>query len=165
MKAAVYAGSFDPPTLGHAWVIEQAAHMFTHLTVAIGVNPEKRYSYDLELRKRWLQNMVGSFSPQDVRVDSFENLFLVDYAKQIGADVIIRGIRNAQDFAAEQAMWRINSDLQSGILTIFLMPPRELAEISSSVVKGMMGPKGWQDVICRYVPENVCSFLIDHNPE
>ena len=109
--------------------------------------------------------MVGSFSPQDVRVDSFENLFLVDYAKQIGADVIIRGIRNAQDFAAEQAMWRINSDLQSGILTIFLMPPRELAEISSSVVKGMMGPKGWQDVICRYVPENVCSFLIDHNPE
>ncbi|MEW6251885.1 MAG: pantetheine-phosphate adenylyltransferase [Planctomycetota bacterium] len=154
---AVYAGSFDPPTRGHVWMIEQGARLFGRLIVAVGVNPEKRATFPLQTRLAWLREIVRPWA--NAEVAHFENLFLARYAAEVGADFILRGIRNVADYTYEQAMRHINSDLHPQLTTVFLMPPRELGEISSSTVRGMIGPAGWHAVVQRYVPECVFATL------
>ena len=149
-RRAVYAGSFDPITHGHLWMIQHGAKLFDELIVAIGHNPEKRYLFPLEDRLHMLRETVRPF--RNVRVDNFENLFLVRYAQQAKAGFILRGIRNEEDYGYERGMRYINAEFDHEILTVFLMPPREYAEISSSFVKGLVGPEGWEDVVRKYVP-------------
>ena len=153
MRRAVYAGSFDPITLGHLWMVEQGRALFDELIVAIGINPDKRYRFSLEDRLSMLRESTSTLS--NVEVAHFENLFLVNYARQIGASVILRGIRNEQDYGYERGMRYVNGEFDSSILSVFLMPPREYAEISSSFVKGLVGPAGWEDVLRKYVPASV----------
>ena len=153
----VYAGSFDPPTLGHVWMIREGAKLFDRLMVAVGVNPEKRSAFPLDTRLDWLQQITRPLA--NVEVGHYENLFLARYAATIGADYVLRGIRNVADYTYEQAMRNINSDLHPKLTTVFLMPPRELAEISSSAIRGMIGPDGWEAVVRRYVPECVFESL------
>ncbi len=144
-ETAVYAGSFDPPTNGHVWMIEQGARLFDRLVVAVAENPEKRYSYPLEQRLGWLREICGSLA--NVEVASIENEFLAHYSTGRGARFILRGIRDEADYQYERGMRYINSDLSPELTTVFLMPPRELCQISSSTVKGMIGPNGWRDVV------------------
>ena len=153
MRRAVYAGSFDPPTLGHLWMVEQGRRLFDELVVAIGINPEKRYFFTLEQRLDTLREVCGPFA--NVRVASFENLFLVHYARQVRAAFILRGIRNEQDYGYERGMRYVNAEFDDSIQTVFLVPPRDLVEVSSSFVKGLVGPRGWRDVVRKYVPEPV----------
>ena len=160
-RRAVYAGSFDPPTNGHLWMITEAARLFDELTVAIGINPEKRSSYTLDERKQFLQDICAPFP--NVRIASFENEFLVNYAREMGTTFIVRGIRTASDYEYERAIRYINADLQPAIQTVFLMPPREIAEISSTMVKGLVGPKGWRDILRRYVPDAVYRKILSDN--
>ncbi len=153
MPRAVYAGSFDPITLGHLWMIDQGRRLFEHLTVAIGINPDKKYLFSLDERLAMLRETTASFP--NVTVASYENMFLANYANQIGASFILRGIRNEQDYSYERGMRYVNAELAEGITTIFMIPPRELVEVSSSFVKGMVGPAGWEAILPRYVPEPV----------
>src|SRR5277367_3451768 len=157
MRKAVYAGSFDPITLGHLWVIQHAAPLFDQLVVAIGVNPDKKSSFSIEDRLRFIVETTAGIA--NCTIDSFENKYLVDYANHIGAGYIIRGIRNESDFTYERAMRHINSDLRPEVLTVFLMPPRQFAELSSSMVKGMVGPEGWERVVQRSVAPCVFEAL------
>lgn len=161
MRRAVYAGSFDPPTNGHLWMIREAQALFDELIVAIGVNPEKTATYTVDERKAMLRAITANFA--NVKICAFENQFLVNYAQSIGAEYIVRGIRTASDYEYERSMRYINHDLQPNISTVLLMPPREYAEVSSTMVKGMVGPRQWQDVIRRYVPDAVYEKIIqDH---
>lgn len=150
---AVYAGSFDPPTRGHEWMIQRAAELFGKLIVAVARNPEKPYTYPLEQRVAWLSESVKRFP--NAEVATIENEFLAHYAARVGASYVIRGIRDEDDYRYERAMRYVNSDLNVDLTTVFLMPPRELCEVSSSFVKGMIGPEGWQAIVRRYVPEAV----------
>ncbi|MFT3683550.1 MAG: pantetheine-phosphate adenylyltransferase [Phycisphaerales bacterium] len=159
--SAVYAGSFDPPTSGHVWMIQQGAALFDRLVVAVGVNPSKRSAYDLPTRLRWLKTISAQWP--NVEVADFGNLYLADYAKRVGTGHILRGIRSEVDFAYEQTMRHINADLNPGLTTVFLMPPREIAEVSSSLVRGLIGPEGWQPVVQRYVPTAVFDDLVKHH--
>ena len=152
-RLAVYAGSFDPLTIGHLWMIEQGVSLFDRLVVAIGINPEKRYTFTLEDRLEMLRKSLKQF--RNLSVTSFSNSYLIDYAQSIGATHILRGIRSESDYEYERTMRNINGDLDSAICTVFLMPPRHIAEVSSSMVKGLVGPKGWQKVVRKYVPEPV----------
>ena len=152
-RIAVYAGSFDPPTNGHLWMIEKGAKMFDKLIVAIGVNPNKKYTFSVDERLQMLEDSVKGCP--NISIDQFDNKYLVKYAQTIGADFILRGVRNSTDFNFEQGMNNINRDINSNINTVFLMPPRELCEVSSSFIKGLIGPDGWQDVVCKYVPKPV----------
>lgn len=152
-KIAVYAGSFDPPTNGHLWMIEQGAKMFDKLIIAIGVNPNKKYTFSVDERIQMLKDSVKGCS--NVSIDQFNNKYLVKYTKAVGADFILRGIRNSSDFNFEQGMNNINRDINSKINTVFLIPPRELCEISSSFVKGLIGPEGWEGIVSQYVPKPV----------
>lgn len=153
----VYAGSFDPPTNGHVWMIRQGAALFDRLVVAIGENVEKQYTFPLEQRLRWLREICAEHG--NVEVTHFENLFLARYAQSVGARSILRGIRNEADYTYERTMRYINSDLHPDLKTIFMMPPRELCETSSSAIKAMIGPEGWRDVVRAYVPECVMRDL------
>ena len=84
MHRCVYAGSFDPITFGHLWMIEQGSRLFDELIVAIGINPEKRYMFSLDERLDVLKKVTAPFA--NVKVSSFENLYLVHYAHQVQAD-------------------------------------------------------------------------------
>lgn len=157
MKRAIYAGSFDPPTNGHLWLIAQGAKLFDELVVAIGTNPEKRYTFSLAERLAMLAQLVSAYP--NASVASYDNQFLVHYAESVGASHILRGIRNEGDYQNERGLRHINHDLRAEITTVFLMPPRELAEVSSSLVKGLIGPVGWEAVVQRYVPPAVLAVF------
>ncbi len=157
-RLGVYAGSFDPLTIGHLWMIEEGVALFDRLVVAVGINPDKRYSFPLEERLVMLRTSLKRF--RNVSVTSFSNRYLIDYAGLIGATHILRGIRSGSDYEFERTMRNINGDFDAKICTVFLMPPRDIAEVSSSMVKGLVGPKGWQKVVRKYVPNPVYRRLL-----
>jgi len=156
-RLGVYAGSFDPLTIGHLWMIEQGVQLFDHLIVAVGVNPDKRYSFPLDDRLAMLRESTATLPKHSVA--SFSNLYLIDYARSVGATHILRGIRSAGDYEFERTMRNINGDLDENICTVFLMPPRDIAELSSSMIKGLIGPQGWEEIVRRYVPVPVFEAL------
>jgi len=157
MRTAVYAGSFDPPTNGHLWMIDRGLELFDRLIVAIGDNPSKRYTFTVGDRLRLLRASVPSC--ERLSIEHFDNRYLVDYAREMDASFILRGIRSPDDYEYERVMRHINADLAPRITTTFLMPPRDIAEVSSSMVKGLIGPEGWQDTVRRYVPAPVFEAL------
>ena len=157
MRTAVYAGSFDPPTNGHLWMIERGLEMFDQLIVAIGSNPAKHYSFSVEERLEMLRASTPA-SPRLV-IAHFDNRYLVDYAKKMDAAYILRGIRSPNDYEYERVMRHINSDMAPEITTVFLMPPRDIAELSSNMIKGLTGPTGWEETVRRYVPDAVFHAL------
>lgn len=156
-KTAVYAGSFDPPTHGHIWMMEQGAALFDTLIVALGINPAKKYLFSEDERVEMLRASTAHLP--NVRVDSFSNRFLIDFASSAGAQFILRGIRNESDYEQERVMRNVNGDLDGRVATVFLMPPRGMAEVSSSMVKGLVGPQGWEEVVQRYVSPAVFGKL------
>lgn len=145
-------------TVGHLWMIEQGAGLFGRLIVAVGVNPEKKYVFPLEDRLEMLRESTKAM--RNVTVASFTNLYLIDYAESVGATHILRGIRSATDYEFERTMRNINGDLDAGICTVFLMPPRDIAEVSSSMVRGLIGPAGWKQIVRQYVPVPVYRRLL-----
>jgi len=157
-RLGVYAGSFDPLTVGHLWMIEHGVKLFDHLMVSIGINPEKNYTFSLEERLSMLRESLKQF--RNLSVTSFSNRYLIDYAQSAGATHILRGIRSESDYEYERTMRNINGDLDPGIVSVFLMPPRDIAEVSSSMVKGLVGPNGWQKVVQKFVPEPVYRRLL-----
>ena len=161
IRRAVYAGSFDPPTNGHLWMIREAQALFDELIVAIGINPDKKPTYTLAERRQMLEQITAPFP--NVVIRSFENRYLVDYAHSVRAGYIVRGIRSASDYEYERTIRYINSDLQPEIATVLLIPPREYAEVSSTLVKGLVGPEGWRNTVRRYLPEAVYEKILrDH---
>jgi pantetheine-phosphate adenylyltransferase len=153
MRTAVYAGSFDPPTNGHLWMIEQGLAMFDRLIVAIGNNPSKRYSFTVEERLELLR--LSTQASDNLVIAHFDNRYLVDYARKRDARYVLRGIRSSSDYEYERVMRHINADMAPEITTVFLMPPRDIAEVSSNMIKGLTGPQGWEETVRRYVPEPV----------
>ncbi|MGC8586505.1 MAG: pantetheine-phosphate adenylyltransferase [Candidatus Micrarchaeia archaeon] len=153
----VYAGSFDPPTNGHLWMIQKGASIFDKLVVAIGINPSKTYTFTLEERIDMLKYITKDL--RNVAVAHFENEFLVRYAKSIGAQFILRGIRDSSDYEYEKSMRSVNEDIEKSITTVFLMPPEKLSKISSSLVKGLVGTKDWERIVSSYVPKYIFNYL------
>jgi pantetheine-phosphate adenylyltransferase len=142
-------------------MIEQGARLFDRLVVAIGVNPDKRPSFPTARRLELTTQAISEagIDPARIEVVSYEELFLVDFARSQGADILLRGLRNEADFAYEMTMRQVNGDLAPEILTVMLTPPRELREVSSGFVRGLVGYKGWREVVARYVTPGVLDAL------
>lgn len=157
MKKAVYAGSFDPVTNGHMYIIRQGALLFDHLVIAVGSNPDKRYDFSCQERMALLAECTGDIP--NVEIARFDDEYLVNYAASIGATHLLRGIRNEHDYQFERTLRHVNEDIHPGVASVYLMPPRGLAEVSSSFVKGLIGPEGWERVVARYVPAPVLERL------
>jgi len=156
-RLAVYAGTFDPLTNGHLWVITQGSKIFDEIIVAIGINPEKNCMFSVEERLDMLRESTKHL--KNVRADAYPYQLLVKYVRSVGAKFIIRGIRDEKDYKEERKWRNINGDLDPEINTIFLIPPRELEEISSSLVKGLVAYDGWEEAAKIYVPEPVLEKL------
>jgi pantetheine-phosphate adenylyltransferase len=155
MKTALYAGSFDPITLGHLWVIKEASKLFDKVIVAVSTNISKQgkncFSMDerVQLVKSSIQDMANV---SVISTSTHENpQFTVNLAKSLGANYVVRGIRNGDDFAKEQAIRHINEDICSSVETVFMVPPRRLSEISSSMVKDLRKFEGWTKIVSKYV--------------
>ena len=131
--------------------------MFDKLIVAIGDNPSKRYSFSVEERLELLKESTSHLD--GLEVAHFDNRYLVDYAKEVNAGFILRGIRSSHDYEYERVMRYINGDMAPDITTVLLMPPRDIAELSSNMVKGLIGPEGWEDTVRRYVPDPVFDLI------
>lgn len=159
MRRALYAGSFDPTTNGHMWVVEEGAKLFDELIVVVGQNPHKRGAWSIDDRVAILAECCAHL--RNVEVRRFDGRYLVRVAAEIGARYLLRGLRNAADFAYEQTIHNVNRDLAPTVETVFLVTPRELAEVSSSTVRGMVGFQGWQDIVARYVPAPVLRKLTE----
>ncbi|MRR15225.1 MAG: pantetheine-phosphate adenylyltransferase [Deltaproteobacteria bacterium] len=157
-RIAVYAGSFDPVTLGHLWMIKAGAGLFDKLVIAVGTNPGKKSHFTLKERICMLKESIAGYN--NVSIDKYPNKFLIKYAESIGAKFILRGIRSTTDYEYEKSLSYVNRHLNSEIETIFLLPPRELIEISSSIVRGLVGPDGWESVVSKYISPSVLERLI-----
>ena len=160
MRIAIYSGSFDIVTEGHLWMIKKGLSLFDQLIVGIGTNPDKQTLFDFKTRKQLLESICQDLSGNLI-IEDFGNLALVQFAHDKNAKYILRGIRSMSDFDYERMLKNVNTDLDESIETIFLMPPRHLAEVSSSMVKGMLKIKDWENIVKRYVPEVMRSALIE----
>lgn len=134
--------------------MSRGAELFDELVVVLAVNSDKKGFLPMEVRRELLQQMAAGL-PGNVRVEVVPQGFLVDFASRIGATHLLRGIRNTIDFEYEKAMARMNARLQPEIQTVFLMPPSELEEISSSMVRGFVGLPGWERWVKVCVPSCV----------
>ncbi len=131
-RHAVYAGSFDPITLGHRDIIQRGARMFDRLTVAIGVNPDKEPLFSPGERVDLIREIVSGLP--NVAVASFTGL-TVDFVRQVGAAVMLRGLRTLTDIEAEFTMTLANRALAGEIETVFLMASEKYSHISSTLIK------------------------------
>lgn len=159
MKKAIYAGSFDLTTNGHKWMIEQGAQLFDELVVAVGTNPDKRTMFSLDERIEMLDSVRGDL--ENVTVAHFGGLYLVDYAKQVGADYLIKGMRDEKDFSYEKKLLEIGRDINPEIQSVFLIAPAEYSNVSSSMVKSLIGFKNWEEAVRKYVPELVYKKILE----
>lgn len=132
MSIAVYAGSFDPVTAGHLSIIRQAARLFGHVVGVVAINPEKRSLFTVDERMELLREVV-SLHP-NVTVASTEGL-IVEYARSIGASVLLRGVRGATDAQFETQLAQTNRALAPELSTLLLPAESHLAGVSSSGLK------------------------------
>jgi pantetheine-phosphate adenylyltransferase len=140
LKKAICPGSFDPVTNGHLDIIRRAAATFDHVVVAILTNPRKTPLFSLEERLEMLRLTTQDIP--NVSVTHAEGL-LVDFARSIGAQVIVKGLRPIQDFEYEWQMGMVNKELSDEVETYFLMSRKEYSYLSSSIVRelALMGGK------------------------
>ncbi len=132
MKAAIYAGTFDPMTLGHLDLVKRAAKIFDRLVIAVAVHSRKKVLFEAKERVAMVKAVVGKFP--NVEVESFNGL-LVQYARKKGIHVVVRGLRAFSDFEFEFQMALTNRKLAPDIETIFLMPNEDYSYVSSSTVR------------------------------
>jgi pantetheine-phosphate adenylyltransferase len=153
MIRAVYPGTFDPVTNGHLDVIERAAKIFDELIVAVTTNPAKTPWFTLEERVEMLKECCSHLP--NVTVEAFDGL-LVNFVRQKGAKVVIKGLRAVTDFDYEFQMAAINRKLAPEIETLFLMTSLPYAYLSSSAVKEVASLNG---CLKDLVPDNVAERL------
>lgn len=162
MDKIVYAGSFDPLTKGHWWVIEQALELADKVVVFVAQNAEKKGGkFSGQERKDMIESVAKDHGVEKrIEVMLVQNEYVAVKAKKIGANYMIRGIRNSNDFDQEATLQRANSEVLMGAKTLFVMPPRELDGVSSSFVKAMVGPIGWHWQIKKFLPDAVYKHWI-----
>ncbi len=159
-RHAVYAGSFDPLSLGHQDIITRGARMFEKLTVGVGINPEKRPLFAPQERVDLLKVALKPFP--NVEVLSFEGL-AVDFLRRCKAAVMLRGLRTLSDIEAEFSMTLANRALAPEIETVFLMASEKYSHISSSLIKqvamfGISSDSG-HDPLESFVPREVIAAV------
>ena len=132
MIKAVFPGSFDPPTNGHLDIIKRASSLFDDVDVVISVNPAKQYMFSENERLEMLKTLLKDF--KNVQVHLWEGL-IVNYAKEHGAKVLIRGIRSSNDFSYEFELAHMNQNLNPQIETMFLPSKEKWGVVKSSSIK------------------------------
>ncbi|MEZ4986329.1 MAG: pantetheine-phosphate adenylyltransferase [Saprospiraceae bacterium] len=139
IKRAVFPGSFDPITVGHAEIVKRAIPLFDEVVVAVGVNSQKKYLFPLEQRLQWLEKVFEAYP--SVHIDSFEGL-TAHFCNRVGAQYLVRGLRNAADFDYEKTISQLNHIVGNGIETVFLISEPSYSHISSTIVREIINGGG-----------------------
>lgn len=149
MKIAIYPGSFDPLSNGHLDIIKRASKLFDKLYILVSINPKKNYIFTDEERV----NIVKKSCKDILNVEVVSSKALVlDFAKQVKASCIIRGLRNHNDFESEMQLFQFNHTIDSDIETILLFPSANNLFLSSSSIKELVM---FNSDITPYVPSVV----------
>ncbi len=149
MKVAVFPGSFDPITNGHLDIIQRAMPLFDKIVIAVGQNATKSTMFTIEQRMKFIADTFASESK--IEVVSYSGL-TIDFAKQIGAEFMLRGIRNPSDFEFEKSIAQANRQMQPDLETVFFLTSARFAYISSSIVRDVIKNKGDYSL---FVPDSV----------
>jgi pantetheine-phosphate adenylyltransferase len=150
-RIAVYPGSFDPITLGHLNVIERASVLFDKLIIGVGINIEKQAMFTAEERIEQIR-AVTSHLP-NIEIRTFQGL-AVDFVRDVGARVMVRGVRPITDIAGELTMMMANRRLAPDIETLFMIADGELAHVSSSLIKQIAAVASAEE-LARFLPSGV----------
>ena len=151
-RKAVFPGSFDPITLGHTDIINRALPLFDELTIAIGININKKYMFDVDTRIRMIEKVYAN-EPK-IKVISYTGL-TVDLCHKLNIDFILRGLRNPADFEFEKAIAQTNRKL-GNVETVFLLTGPETSYISSSIVRDIYKNGG---DIADLVPKEILKII------
>ncbi|SMO70213.1 pantetheine-phosphate adenylyltransferase [Gracilimonas mengyeensis] len=155
---ALYPGSFDPMTNGHLDILKRAAKLFEKVIVTVAVNKKKQAVFTGDERVELIKKCIADEAwAKDIEVTQFTGL-LVDHAKKMKADTLVRGVRQISDFEYEFRMALTNKRLAPEVDTIFLMPDEEFTFISASIVKEVAY---WGGDLSSFVPDNVARALKD----
>lgn len=138
-KIALFSGSFDPFTKGHFSIVKKASPLFDKIVIGIGENSNKTYLFSLEQRINFIKHCFKN-NPQ-IEVGSYGNL-TVDYCKEIGANYILRGLRNSADFGFERNIAQMNHAMMPSLETVFIVTDPELSAISSTIVREVIRHNG-----------------------
>lgn len=152
-KIAVYPGSFDPVSNGHIDIINRASKIFDKLYVVVSVNPVKNYCFKPEERVWMIKEATKNLT--NIEVTSDDGLVL-NFAKKHNADVIIRGLRNTQDYENEITLFQFNRSIDKDIDTFILFPSTDNLFLSSSSIKELVK---FDSDISNYVPKELVSFI------
>jgi len=148
MRKAIFPGTFDPFTLGHLDILKRSLSLFDQITVGVGRNNQKKTMFSEDERIEFIKNCFKDESR--VKVMSYQGL-TIDFCKKVGANFIVRGIRNNGDFEFEKAIARTNRKL-SKIETVFLLTSAKTSFISSSIVRELILNNGDYKLL---VPDSV----------
>ena len=148
MTKAIFPGTFDPFTTGHYSIVERALTFVDHLTIAIGINDNKRTCFPTAKRLAMISRLYANNPRVDVQA---YDCLTVDFAREVGANLIIRGIRTVKDFEYEETIADINRRLH-GVETILLFTLPELTCVSSSIVRELLG---YGKDISPFIPEGL----------
>lgn len=154
-KIAVFPGSFDPITIGHVDIVKRALPLFDKIVVAIGNNSSKNYLIPLEQRAAHITKVFKN-DPK-VETSTYEGL-TINFCKKIGAQYILRGIRNSADFEYEKTIAHLNNAMEEEVETILILSKPELGSISSTIVREIIKGKG---KISKFVPETIVTDIQD----
>ena len=158
MRVALYPGTFDPVTLGHLDIISRAAVMVDKLVIGVAINRDKGPLFSLEERVAMIEGEVAELSEKtgtEIVAHPFENL-LIDCAHDVGAQIIIRGLRAVADFEYEFQMVGMNRALDASVETVFLMADARRQAIASKLVKEIARLGG---DVSKFVPAQVNEAL------
>jgi pantetheine-phosphate adenylyltransferase len=154
-RIAVYPGSFDPVTLGHLNVMERASGLFDRLVIGVGINIEKQAMFTAEERVALLREDTRHL--ENVEIRTFLGL-AVEFVKQCGAKIMVRGVRPITDIAAELTMMMANRRLAPEVETLFMVADGELAHVSSSLIK-QIASVATDEELMRFLPRNVAKAV------
>lgn len=152
MKKIGFSGTLDPITNGHMWVINEARTMADEVVVFLSENTAKKPKFTAEERKSIIELSCAEQGWHNVQVVIVRGDYTARAARKHGAQYLIRGIRTTADFDYENLIQQTNVDVLQGAKTIFVMPPRDLGSVSSSFVKALEGPIGWNWIMKTFVP-------------
>tara|TARA_B100000767_G_scaffold144871_1_gene136667 strand:- start:2001 stop:2456 length:456 start_codon:yes stop_codon:yes gene_type:complete len=138
MRKAIFPGSFDPFTLGHLDILKRSLSLFDEITVGVGINNQKKTMFNEKQRIKFIKDCF--LDESRIKIEAYQGL-TIDFCKKIGANFIVRGIRNNGDFEFEKAIARTNRKL-SKIETVFLLTSAKTSFISSSIVRELILNKG-----------------------
>ena len=155
MKKAVYPGSFDPITFGHLDIIERSSKIVDELVIGVLRNSAKNSLFSLDERVTMIKEMTQHLP--NVKVESFDGL-LIDYMEEIGATIIIRGLRAVTDFEYELQIAQTNHVQKPGIETVFLTTNLNYSYLSSTIVKEFASYGG---DISQFVPEQLIDKIYE----